>query len=213
MAWTFTTLKTAIQDYTNNTETTFNNNLDDFIVTTEDRIQKLVSLPFSRKNVTGTLTTSNEYLASPSDFLAPHSLAVNNSGYEFLSYKDVAFIRQAYPNSSVTGVPKYYARFDDDTFLLAPTPNADFSVELHYEYKPQSITESSDGTSWLGTNAPDCLLYGSLIEAYIFMKGEPDIMAAYDKRFSEAVSRLKNLAEGKNTKDNYRTGPVRQQVS
>ena len=130
-----------------------------------------------------------------------------------MSYKDVAFIRQAYPNSSVTGVPKYYARFDDDTFLLAPTPNANFTVELHYEYIPQSITESADGTSWLGTNAADCLLYGSLVEAYIFMKGEPDIMAAYDKRFSEAVSRLKNLAEGKNTKDNYRTGPVRQQVS
>ena len=213
MAWTFTTLKTAIQDYTNNTEVTFVNNLDEFIVNTEDRIQKLVSLPFSRKNVTGNVTANNEYLATPSDFLAPHSLAIDNSGYEFLLYKDVAFLREAYPNSSITGIPKYYARFDDDTFILAPTPNENLTAELHYEYRPQSMTTSSDGTSWLSENAPDCLLYGSLIEAYTFMKGEPDVMANYDKRFSEAVSRLKNLAEGKNTKDNYRTGPVRQQVT
>ena len=213
MAWTYTTLKTAIQDYTNNTETTFNNNLDDFIVTTEDRIQKLVSLPFFRKNVSGTLTASNEYLATPSDFLAPHSLAVNNSGYEYLLFKDVAFLREAYPNSSTTGIPKYYARFDTDTFIVAPTPNANLSVELHYEYEPQSITESADGTSWLGTNASDCLLYGTLMEAYTFMKGEADVISNYQNRFNEAISRLKNLGEGKNTKDNYRSGPVRQQVS
>ena len=213
MAWTYTTLKTAIQDYTNNTETTFNNNLDDFIVTTEDRIQKLVSLPFFRKNVSGTLTASNEYLATPSDFLAPHSLAVNNSGYEYLLFKDVAFLREAYPNSSTTGIPKYYASFDTDTFIVAPTPNANLSVELHYEYEPQSITESADGTSWLGTNASDCLLYGTLMEAYTFMKGEADVISNYQNRFNEAISRLKNLGEGKNTKDNYRSGPVRQQVS
>jgi hypothetical protein len=199
MAWTFTTLKTAIQDYTNNTETTFTNNLDEFIVNTEDRIQKLVSLPVFRKNVT--------------DFLSAHSLAVDNSGYEYLLFKDVAFIREAYPSSSTTGVPKYYARFDEDSFIVAPTPNANFTAELHYEYTPTSITTSSDGTSYLGTNAPDCLLYGSLVEAYTFMKGEPDIMVNYEKRFQEAVQRLKVFSEGKNTKDNYRTGPVRQQVT
>ena len=213
MALTFTTLKTAIQDYTNNTETTFVNNLDEFIVNTEDRIQKLVSLPVFRKNVTGTLTSGNQYLSTPTDFLSAHSLAVDNSGYEYLLFKDVAFIREAYPSSSTTGIPKYYARFDEDTFIVAPTPNANFTAELHYEYTPTSITTSSDGTSYLGTNAPDCLLYGSLVEAYTFMKGEPDIMVNYEKRFQEAIQRLKVFAEGKNTKDNYRTGPVRQQVT
>ena len=213
MALTFTTLKTAIQDYTNNTETTFINNLDEFIVNTEDRIQKLVSLPVFRKNVTGTLTSGNQYLSTPTDFLSAHSLAVDNSGYEYLLFKDVAFIREAYPSSSTTGIPKYYARFDEDTFIVAPTPSSNLTAELHYEYTPTSITTSSDGTSYLGTNAPDCLLYGSLVEAYTFMKGEPDIMVNYEKRFQEAIHRLKVFAEGKNTKDNYRTGPVRQQVT
>ena len=213
MAWTFTTLKSAIQDYTNNTESTFVSYLDEFIVNTEDRIQKLVSLPVFRKNVTGTLTLGNQYLSVPTDFLSAHSLAVDNTGYEMLLYKDVAFIREAYPSSSTTGVPKYYARFDEDSFIVAPTPNANFTAELHYKYTPTSITTSSDGTSYLGTNAPDCLLYGSLLEAYTFMKGEPDIMANYEKRFQQAIDRLKVFAEGKNTKDNYRSGPVRQQVT
>ena len=213
MAWTFTTLKSAIQDYTNNTESTFVSYLDEFIVNTEDRIQKLVSLPVFRKNVTGTLTLGNQYLSVPTDFLSSHSLAVDNTGYEMLLYKDVAFIREAYPSSSTTGVPKYYARFDEDSFIIAPTPNANFTAELHYEYTPTSITTSSDGTSYLGTNAPDCLLYGSLLEAYTFMKGEPDIMANYEKRFQQAIDRLKVFAEGKNTKDSYRSGPVRQQVT
>ena len=171
MAWTFTTLKSAIQDYTNNTESTFVSYLDEFIVNTEDRIQKLVSLPVFRKNVTGTLTLGNQYLSVPTDFLSAHS------------------------------------------FIVAPTPNANFTAELHYEYTPTSITTSSDGTSYLGTNASDCLLYGSLLEAYTFMKGEPDIMANYEKRFQQAIDRLKVFAEGKNTKDNYRSGPVRQQVT
>ena len=213
MALTFTTLKSAIQDYTNNTESTFVSYLDEFIVNTEDRIQKLVSLPVFRKNVTGTLTSGNQYLSVPTDFLSSHSLAVDNTGYEMLLYKDVAFIREAYPSSSTTGVPKYYARFDEDSFIVAPTPNANFTAELHYEYTPTSITTSSDGTSYLGTNASDCLLYGSLLEAYTFMKGEPDIMANYEKRFQQAIDRLKVFAEGKNTKDNYRSGPVRQQVT
>mgnify|MGYP003646944938 FL=1 len=213
MAWTFTTLKSAIQDYTNNTESTFVSYLDEFIVEAEERIQKQVSLPFFRKNVSGNLTASNEYLTAPTDFLAPHSLAVDNDGYEMLLFKDVAFIREAYPSSSTTGIPKYYARFDEDSFIVAPTPSSNLTVELHYEYKPTSITTSTDGTSWLGTNAPDALLYGSLVEAYTFMKGEPDVMANYDKRFNEGISRLKVLGEGKNTKDNYRSGPVRQQVT
>ena len=213
MAWTFTTLKSAIQDYTNNTESTFVSYLDEFIVEAEERIQKQVSLPFFRKNVTGTLTSGNQYLTVPTDFLSPHSLAVDNSGYEMLLFKDVAFIREAYPSSSTTGIPKYYARFDEDSFIVAPTPSSNLTVELHYEYKPTSITTSSDGTSWLGTNAADAMLYGSLVEAYTFMKGEADIIANYDKRFMQGIDRLKVLGEGKNTKDEDRTGPPRKVVN
>jgi len=211
MAWTFTTLKTAIQDYTNNTETTFVNNLDEFIVGAEDRIQKLVELPIFRKNVTATLTSSNQYLTMPSDFLAPYSLAVDDSGYEYLNFKDVTFIRSSFPASTTTGVPKYYAIYDENTFILAPTPSSNFTVELHYSYKPQSITTA--GTSWLGTNAHDCLLYASLVEAYTFMKGEPDIIQNYENRFLQAIDRLKVLGEGRNTKDEDRTGPPRKVVN
>lgn len=213
MAWTFTTLKTAIQDYTNNTETTFVNNLDEFIVGAEDRIQKLVELPIFRKNVTATLTSSNQYLTMPSDFLAPYSLAVDNSGYEYLNFKDVTFIRSSFPVATTTGVPKYYAIYDENTFILAPTPSSNFTVELHYSYKPTSITTASSGTSWLGTNAHDCLLYASLVEAYTFMKGEPDIIQNYENRFLQAIDRLKVLGEGRNTKDEDRTGPPRKVVN
>ena len=213
MAWTFTTLKTAIQDYTNNTETTFVNNLDEFIVGAEDRIQKLVELPIFRKNVTATLTSSNQYLTMPSDFLAPYSLAVDDSGYEYLNFKDVTFIRSSFPVATTTGVPKYYAIYDENSFILAPTPNSNFTVELGYSYKPTSITTASSGTSWLGTNAHDCLLYASLVEAYTFMKGEPDIIQNYENRFLQAIDRLKVLGEGRNTKDEDRTGPPRKVVN
>ena len=213
MAWTFTTLKTAIQDYTNNTETTFVNNLDEFIVGAEDRIQKLVELPIFRKNVTATLTSSNQYLTMPTDFLAPYSLAVDDSGYEYLNFKDVTFIRSSFPVATTTGVPKYYAIYDENSFILAPTPNSNFTVELGYSYKPTSITTASSGTSWLGTNAHDCLLYASLVEAYTFMKGEPDIIQNYENRFLQAIDRLKVLGEGRNTKDEDRTGPPRKVVN
>jgi|TARA_R100000664_G_scaffold15620_2_gene24199 hypothetical protein len=213
MAWTFTTLKTAIQDYTQNSETTFVNNLSNFITDTEEKILKTVNLPVFRKNVTGTMTSGNTYLSAPSDFLTPFSLALDNSGYEYLMFKEVNFIREAYPVSSTTGVPKYYALFDDDTFILGPTPNANFTVELHYVYRPTSITTSADGTSWLGTNAPDALLYGSLVQAYSFMKGEADLIANYTQQYNEALSRLKVFAEGRSTKDAYRTGIIRQQVT
>ena len=130
-----------------------------------------IQLPDFRKNVTGTLTQSNQYLATPSDFLYPYSLAIDNSGYEFLIFKDVNFIREAFPDSTATGVPKYYSIFDDETFLVAPTPNGNFTAELHYSYLPQSIVDAATGTSWLGDNATNALLYGSLVQAYIFMKG------------------------------------------
>tara|TARA_R100001510_G_C7648106_1_gene205424 strand:- start:690 stop:1331 length:642 start_codon:yes stop_codon:yes gene_type:complete len=209
MSFTYTTLKQAIQDYTNNTETLFVNNLDRFIQQSEERIFKNVNLPAFKKNVTGTSTAGNEFLSTPSDFIAPFSLAVDNSGLEHLMFRDLPFIRESYPDANVVGVPKYYSLFDEDSMIMAPTPNADFRFEFSYFYRPDSITISSDGTSWLGTNAPNALLYGALVEAYTFMKGSPDIMQNYQQRFEAAIDRLKNIGEGKDTKDNFRSGPVR----
>ena len=208
MSWTFTTLKSAIQDYTQNTETSFVSNLPTFIVQAEDRIIKSVELPNFRKNVTGTFTSSNQYLSTPSDYLYPYSLAVldSDSNYNYLLNTDVSFIREAYPLASTTGTPKHYAQFDDTTFIVGPTPNSNFTTELHYFYIPQSITETSDGTTWLGTNAPEVLLYASLVEAYTFMKGELDILMNYEKRFQEALQRLTLESDGYNRKDAYRDG-------
>ena len=211
MAWTFTTLKSAIQDYTENTETSFVSNLTNIIVQAENRIIKSVELPNFRKNQTGTFTNGNAYLATPTDYLYPYSLAVldSDSNYNYLINKDVNFIREAYPASATTGLPKYYAQFDDDTFLVGPTPNSGYTVEIHYFYIPQSITATSDGTSWLGTNASEALLYASLAEAYTFMKGEQDNLANYDNRFKEALQRLTLESDGYNRKDAYRSGQRR----
>ena len=208
MSWTYTTLKSAIQDYTQNTESTFVADLPTFIVQAEDRIIKSVELPNFRKNVTGTFTSSNQYLSTPSDYLYPYSLAVldGDNNYNYLLNTDVSFIREAYPLASTTGTPKHYAQFDDTTFIVGPTPNSNFTTELHYFYIPQSITETSDGTTWLGTNAPEVLLYASLVEAYTFMKGELDILMNYEKRFQEALQRLTLESDGYNRKDAYRDG-------
>ncbi len=209
MAWTFTTLKQAIQDYTQNSETTFVNNLSVIITQAEDRILKSVQLPDFRKNSTGTTTSGNQYLSTPSDFLSPYSLAVDNTGYEYLMFKDVNFVREAYPQSSTQGVPKYYALFTDASFILGPTPNGNYTAELHYFYKPESITVASSGTSWLGDNAESSLLYGCLVEAYTFMKGDPDMMQLYAGRYEDALAKLKALGEGYSTTDSYRSGSVR----
>jgi hypothetical protein len=208
MSWTFTTLKTAIQDYTQNTESTFVTNLPTLIVQAENRIIKSVELPNFRQNVTGTLTSGNPYLSTPSDYLYPFSLAVldSSNNYNYLLNKDVSFIREAYPTASTTGSPKFYAQFDDDTFIVAPTPDANLTVELHYFYIPQSITVASSGESWLGTNATEALLYASLVEAYTFMKGEPDILSGYENRFKEALGRLTLESDGYNRKDAFRDG-------
>jgi len=208
MSWTFTTLKSAIQDYTQNTESTFVADLSIIIQQGEDRIVKSVELPNFRKNVTGTFTSGNQYLETPSDYLYPFSLAVldDSNNYSYLLNTDVSFIREAYPSASTTGTPKHYAQFNDTTFIVGPSPSSNLNAELHYYYIPQSITASADGTSWLGTNAPELLLYASLIEAYTFMKGEPDVMANYEKRFQEALQRLTLLSDGYNRKDAYRDG-------
>ena len=211
MAWTYTTLKSAMQDYLQNTETTFVNDLATIIVQAENRILKSVQLPDFRKNTTGTMTSGNAYLATPTDFMAPYSLALDNSGYEYLLFKDVNFIREAYPVSTTTGTPKYYGIFDDSSFILGPTPGSGYSVELHYFYKPTSITASDDGTSWLGDNAETVLLYGCLVEGYTFMKGEPDVFSVYEKQYQDALMHLKSLGEGYSTTDNYRGGAVRAQ--
>ena len=205
MAFTFTTLKTAIQDYTQNTETTFTNNLIRFILNAEERVLKECQLDDFRKNVTGSATQSTKFLTKPTDFLSPFSLSVvNSSDNEFLQYKHTTFIQDYTPDPSTTGVPKYYGDWDENSFVLAPTPDDDYTMELHYFYRPQSITASSDGTSWLGTNAELCLLYGSLVEAYTFMKGEADLLQVYNARFMESLQWLKHLGEAKQIHDEYR---------
>ena len=211
MAWTFTTLKSAIQDYTENTETSFVSNMTNIIVQAENRIIKSVELPNFRKNQTGTFTSGNAYLATPTDYLYPYSLAVidSDSNYNYLLNKDVNFIREAYPASATTGVPKHYAQFDNDFFIVGPSPNSGYTVEIHYFYIPESITAASSGTSWLGTNASEALLYGSLSEAYTYMKGEQDILDNYEKRFKEALERLTLESDGYNRKDAYRSGQRR----
>ena len=209
MAFTFTTLKTAIQDYLESSETTFVTNLPLIITQAEERILRTVQLPDFRKNVTGTLSQGNPYLTMPSDFLASYSLAIDNSGYDYLVFKDVNFIREAYPVEATENVPKYYSIFDEDTFIIGPTPNANFATELHYLYEPESITVSSAGTSWLGTNAEKALLYGCLVEGYTFLKGDGELLQWYQAKYDDAVMRLKSLGEGYDTTDNFRSGMVR----
>ena len=184
-----------------------------FIINAEERIFNSVQLLDLRKNVTGNVTANNKYLSVPSDWLANFSLAVidpTSGDYEYLLNKDVSYIRQAYPSPTDTGKPIYYAFFDVDSYILGPTPDQNYQMELHYFYYPQSITEA--GTSWLGDNFESVLLYGSLLEAYTFMKGEPDIIAQYQKRYDEAMVLLKQLGEGKNRQDMYRTPQVRYPV-
>ena len=213
MAWTFTTLKTAIQDYTQNAETTFVSQLSRFIINAEERILKECQLDVFRKNVQGSVSSSNKYLTKPTDFLAPFSLSIiSSSSNVFLLYKHVTFIQDYTPNPATTGEPMYYADWDDTTFVVAPTPDSGYTAELHYFYRPTSITASADGTSWLGTNGELALLYGSLVEAYTFMKGDQDLMQLYNARFQESLQWLKNLGEGQNNQDQYRYDNVRKAV-
>lgn len=211
MTMTYGELKQAIQDYTENDETTFVNNLPLFIRLAEERILKSVQLNLFQKNQAGTMTTGNQYLAAPSDFLAPFSLSIDVSGdAEFLLFKDLDFVQTYTPDPTTTGQPRYYAQFDVDNFILAPTPNANYTVDIHYLYRPASLTAGADsGTSWLSQNAEIALLYGSLVEAYTFMKGDPNLMQMYMQRYGEAVGRLKNLGEAQETIDEYRYGVIR----
>lgn len=209
----YTNLVQAIKDYTENTETSFVSHIDEIIKQAEQRIYNEVQIPNLRKNSTGTTTSSNTYLQTPSDFLAPYSLAVLNSSsnYSYLLNKDVNWIREAYNSSSTTGLPKYYALFDDDTFILAPTPDATYTVELHYYYYPTSIVSAA--TTWLGDNYEQVLLYGCLLEAYTYMKGDADLMTLYKNRYDEGMKQLKMLGDGKDRRDTYRSGQVRYEVT
>ena len=211
MSFTLTTLKQSIQDWTENDETTFVGELDFFIKNAEERIFKSVDLDYFIKNVTGVMTSGNKFLQKPSDFLASNSLSyVKNSENIFLLHKDVNFIQEYTANPATTGSPIYYAQFDVNNFILAPTPDSNYSVEIHYYYRPASLTTDNSGTTWISTNAPDALLYACLIEAYTFMKGENDLIQLYNSRYAEAISRLKTFAEGRNYSDEYRDGQVRQ---
>jgi hypothetical protein len=213
MAYTFTTLKAAIQEYTDDTESTFTGQLSRFIINSEERILKECQLDVFRRNVSGNLTTSNKFLAKPDAFLAPFSLSVVvSSENKFLLYKHITFLQDYTPNPATTGEPLYYGDWNDATLLVAPTPDDDYSVELHYFYRPTSITETSDGTSWLGDNAELALLYGALVEAYTFMKGEADLLKQYNDRYIEAIQTLKNFGEGKQTQDEYRYDSIRRPV-
>ena len=187
--------------------------IDRFIDQAEQRIYNSIQLPVLRKNVIGTLTNGNKYLTTPTDWLATFSLAVIDvsGNFKYLLDKDVNFIREAYPSPTYGGLPEYYAQFDQNTFLLGPTPDANYDMELHYFYYPESIVTA--GTSWVGDNFDSVLLYGSLLEAYTYMKGEPDVIAQYQKQFDSAMGMLKQLGDGKNRRDAYRNGQVRVPVA
>ena len=206
MAWTYATLVQAVKDYTEYDETTFNQNINTFIQNCEERLLYAVSLEVFRKNATGNCTAGNKYLSVPSDFLSPFSLSVTSSGSTvFLLNKDVEYL-QEYNPTGATGVPKYYGFFDINTFILAPVPASSYSSELHYYYQPESIVTA--GTTWLGDNAEQALLYGTLVEAYTYMKGEADLLTLYNNRFLESLNRLKNFGEGRENFDAYRDGLI-----
>jgi len=217
----YTQLSANIQAYTENTESNFVAEIPVFVQQAEQRIYNSMQFPSIRKNVTGFVNSTTPYLACPSDFLAVYSLAaIDGTGaYEYLLNKDVNFIRQSYPNPNTDkGIPKYYALFGPQssdvkelTFIVGPTPDDDYTVELHYYYYPPSITTNQ--TSWLGDNFDSVLLYGSLVEAYTYMKGEPDMMALYNQKFMEALALAKRLADGMERQDAYRSGQFRQQVT
>ena len=230
----YSELVAAIQSYTENqfpetyladgSAVSSTTQIDTFIKQAEQRIYNTVQFPSLRKNVMGVTTNGNKYLSCPADFLAVYSIAViSDNSYEYLLNKDVNFIRQAYPNPNDKALPKYYALFgpttsgttitNELTFILGPTPDAAYDVELHYYYYPTSIVDSLDGHTWLGDNFDSVLLYGSLVEAYIYMKGETDIAAGYEAKYKEALALAKRLGDGMERGDAYRDGQVKLKVT
>ena len=215
----YTQLSNAIQAYTENPSSDFVAQIPVFVQQAEQRIYNTVQFPSLRKNVTGYTTANNKYLQCPSDFLAVYSMAAIDAtgAYEYLLNKDVNFIRQAYPNPSTDkAIPRYYAIFgprsdneDELAFILGPTPDAAYEIELHYYYYPESITVAANGQTWLGDNFDTVLLYGSLVEAYTYMKGEQDMLALYNQKYMEALQLAKRLGDGLERSDAYRSGQAR----
>src|SRR6056300_618980 len=208
MSFTFAQMKTAIQDFTDNSETLFVSHLSDFIKASEERIFKSVDLEVFRKNATSAMSLNDKYVSVPTDYLSSFSLQITTAGSEtFLLQKDVNFLQEAYGGSASTGLPRYYATFDISNFIVAPTPDANYTEELHYYYRPDSLTAGADGgTTWISTNAPFALLYGSLVEAYTFMKGEPDVIKNYTDLYLQYMERLKDFGEARENTDGYRMG-------
>lgn len=208
MSFTYAQLQTAIQDFTENSETSFVNNLPVFIRSCEDRIFTVVDLEFFRKNAASQLFVGDPYLNVPVDYLSSFSLQITTANYkEFLEFKDVNYLQEYNNSVGVQATPKYYGIFDVDNFILSPTPNLAYDVELHYYYRPDSLTAGlGTGTTWLSENAPNALLYGSLVEAYTYMKGEQDMLQLYEQRFVQEIQRLKDLAEARENSDAYRRG-------
>lgn len=213
---TYAGLTQAIQDFTEVTEPSFISYIPTFLQDTERLVNNMVQLPAFRKNVTGACTSGFQYLTLPSDFLSTFSVAVVGTDqlttYDFLLNKDVNYIREAFPFPGVTGIPQYYAIFDANTFILGPTPDQGYSIELHYFAYPQSITVASSGQTWLSINYPNVLLYGALMEAYIYLKGETDVLQMYQQKFEEAMKPLIALGDGRDRQDNFRTTQVRHTV-
>tara|TARA_B110000858_G_scaffold118916_1_gene135755 strand:- start:17560 stop:18210 length:651 start_codon:yes stop_codon:yes gene_type:complete len=211
MSFTYAEIKQAIQDYTENYETTFVNNIPLFIRFAEDKILKQVQLDLFRKTQTTNFVSENPYLNVPSDFLAPFSLSWSNAGNEvfFVDFKDPSFLREYQGDTDTSSQPRYYAMFDNENFVLSPKPDLAYVAQLSYFYRPPSLTAGGDGDStWLSINAETTLLYASLVEASIFMKSEPDVMQSYAARISEGIQQLKMLGEAKQSTDQYRTGMI-----
>ena len=199
-------LYAAVSTYLEATETNFVANLDTFAELCEEDIYRTVQLPQLRKNSTSAFVPSSPYLATPSDYLSSYSMAVVVSGaYQFLTSKEVNFMREVYPSPATLGIPRWFAQFDGDTFIVAPTPSTNYPVELHYFYKPVSISTLSDvGTTWILENAENALLFGMVMHGYIFLKGDQDVMVAYKTQYDKAINDLKTIAEGRIRKDSYR---------
>mgnify|MGYP003671904315 CR=1 FL=1 len=213
---TYTELVAAIKSYTENEETDFVAEIPNFVRQAEDRIQHMVQLPVFRKSQQGNMTAHNRFLTTPDDFIASFSVAVVSSvvdgaDFSYLINTDVNFIREAFPKIATEAQPRFYALWDENTFILGPTPLTALQVDVHYYYKPDSIVTA--GSTWLGTEAESALLYGCLLEAYTFMKGEADLMTLYDTRYKEALIKLKELGDGKNRQDAYRSGQTRMAVT
>jgi hypothetical protein len=213
----YSELTQAIIDYTENNEASFVANIPMFVTTTETLVNNSVQLPAFRTNVTGVTTADFPYVALPPDFLAVFSLSVVQgagaaANQTYLYQKDVEYIREAFPFPGVTGTPQYYGIFDNAAFILGPTPDDEYTVEMHYYAYPQSITTAPSGTSWLGDNFPNVLLWGSLYNAYIYMKGEADLIQLYKSNYDEAMQSLKNLGDAKDRIDTFRTTQVRNKV-